>query len=644
MLGGLLGSLGRFAGVAGGILGGAVLYKLGQGVFDMGREALAATGEWERLTLTMESLVAREIRTTDATLSMTDALAQAGPRAQELLGWIQRLAIASPFDLEGITTSYRQALAFGFTSDRAQDLTQVLVDMSAGMGLTSDKMQLVSYALGQINQSDKLLMQDLRQLMNAGVPVNDLLQEMGYSLADVGKEAISSADFLDVFIEKMGSDFEGAAARQATSWAGLMNTFSDLKKMGLREFFGGLFDVVQPLAVAFSEWFQEEGLARLREWGTELGNFTRGVIDFGMSLEGASPQELIDRFLSGWGNLTDKISTFIDDIDWGVVSDSLIDGINSIDWNANSAAFTDGLYGLLDSLVQAAGEVKWGELALTIGDAFMSSLAGALRDEAGEALNWDEILGTWQRNIENFPGWSAVGEYIMGQVSQSWGNLMAGINTAWGNLMGNLTTKLSELGVMGLKAGQDLINGVLGGMKSLLSSLLMAGLNIGRDLVSKIAEGITSSFARILSAVRGIISAIQGMLSNANFNINLGVNGSAGAAAGAGGSAAGLGGGNTRPPTTTNTGNQNRYAGGGILSGPLSGYQTNAMFHGTEAVVPLEGGAIPVAMRGGVGGGIVVNFVYAPAVSMASQHEARDVIAPMIADGIRTELSKRGAA
>ena len=42
------------------------------------------------------------------------------------------------------------------------------------------------------------------------------------------------------------------------------------------------------------------------------------------------------------------------------------------------------------------------------------------------------------------------------------------------------------------------------------------------------------------------------------------------------------------------------YAGGGIASGPTSGYP--AMLHGREAVIPLSGGrSVPVEMRGGAG-------------------------------------------
>jgi hypothetical protein len=42
------------------------------------------------------------------------------------------------------------------------------------------------------------------------------------------------------------------------------------------------------------------------------------------------------------------------------------------------------------------------------------------------------------------------------------------------------------------------------------------------------------------------------------------------------------------------------YADGGIASGPYSGYQ--ATLHGTEAIIPLRGGSVPVVVSGGGGG------------------------------------------
>jgi len=53
--------------------------------------------------------------------------------------------------------------------------------------------------------------------------------------------------------------------------------------------------------------------------------------------------------------------------------------------------------------------------------------------------------------------------------------------------------------------------------------------------------------------------------------------------------------------------NNYRFADGGIISGPLSGYQLpNTTFHGDEAIIPLKSGAIPVQLNGDSGQNITV--------------------------------------
>lgn len=268
------GALGNIAQIAGGILSAQLFVQIGQQLMGMARDAFAATAEYERMGMAMTSLVARELRHKDANLSMGEAMTLAGDKAGELLRWIEKLAISSPFDAQSIATSYRQFLTFGFGSEQAQKLTQVLVDMSAGAGLGAAEMDRISYALGQINQTGKVLTLDLRQLMNAGVPVVDILNSMGFSLEDVSKGLVKSSDFLDAFTKMMGTDFQGAAAAQATSWAGLANSLSDIKKIGLREFFSSTFEAVQPYVAKFVALFSDDKFQEtLRMMGKPIGNF-----------------------------------------------------------------------------------------------------------------------------------------------------------------------------------------------------------------------------------------------------------------------------------------------------------------------------------------------------------------------------------
>lgn len=66
------------------------------------------------------------------------------------------------------------------------------------------------------------------------------------------------------------------------------------------------------------------------------------------------------------------------------------------------------------------------------------------------------------------------------------------------------------------------------------------------------------------------------------------------------------------------------FSGGGIATGPASGYP--ATLHGTEAVIPIPNGAVPVRLMGGQGGGtqVVVNVSNAAPEVRASARSSTD--------------------
>ncbi len=78
------------------------------------------------------------------------------------------------------------------------------------------------------------------------------------------------------------------------------------------------------------------------------------------------------------------------------------------------------------------------------------------------------------------------------------------------------------------------------------------------------------------------------------------------------------------------------YADGGISTGPLSGHME--LLHGTEAVIPLKNGSVPVDISGipsGGGGNITIQLMYAPTVSFGTEAEANEKMLPFILSGIQ---------
>ena len=99
-------------------------------------------------------------------------------------------------------------------------------------------------------------------------------------------------------------------------------------------------------------------------------------------------------------------------------------------------------------------------------------------------------------------------------------------------------------------------------------------------------------------------------------------------------------GGNT---THTQQSQQGGFADGGISTGPATGHME--LLHGTEAVIPLKNGAVPVQMQSLGGGGNVTNvnvqLTIASPMTIFDQQTAQNTLLPFIVSGIR-EAKARG--
>lgn len=269
--------LSGLVGVARGVAGALM------GVAGAGFEAVAG---YERMALSIQSLTAREIILSSATgkgaksaKTMAAAMEEARGKTDELLRWIQQLAIQSPFSRDDVAQAYKTALTYGYTSKEAQRLTNVMIDFAAATGASGAVMAQIAYPLGQIRASDKLLTQDLRQLMNVGVPVQSILAEMGLTLADVGKKSVSSAKFLEQFQRVMERDFGGSAKAQAGTLAGLVASLEDIKDISFRNLFTPLFRQIQPEMDRLVSTLQLPGVAfALDMLGKAMGRLMSGPV------------------------------------------------------------------------------------------------------------------------------------------------------------------------------------------------------------------------------------------------------------------------------------------------------------------------------------------------------------------------------
>lgn len=261
-------SIGRIATVAAGQLIANGITQIGNAVVNAGRQAVTSVADYERLGASLTALMTKEVLANSAaeqtalataqvgtsaqnaskqTMSMAEAQQEAARKAQDLLGWIQKLAVESPFTREDVAQTFKAALAFGFTSEEAKTITQSLMDFVAATGATGDTMTRLGMALGKIKAKGKVTGEELQQLTEAGFSVNEVLKSMGVGLKDVEKGTVTADKFIAAFTQNVTKNFDGAAKAQAGTFSGLLSSLQDLKDIALRTVFTPLFTAFKPI-------------------------------------------------------------------------------------------------------------------------------------------------------------------------------------------------------------------------------------------------------------------------------------------------------------------------------------------------------------------------------------------------------------
>ncbi len=274
---------GNLATVAGGVIAAQLFTRIASGLQDIAVAAFNAVAEHERLVMTLNTLMAREAMRAGMFPSMQTALAGVTTQTAALVDWTQKLAILSPFGEQDVSQALRVMMQYGMNTTAAKDLTQALVDMSAGSGVTGDQMRLLSLALGQVQARSYLTGEEMRQLTNAGIGVDTIARAMKISVSDVADaikdKKIAAQELLPALTAILATDFAGAGARMAFSWSGLSSTISDLARIALRTLFTPALEAVRPLIIQFTDRLQDPAFrAALAEIGEKLGVTITGAL------------------------------------------------------------------------------------------------------------------------------------------------------------------------------------------------------------------------------------------------------------------------------------------------------------------------------------------------------------------------------
>lgn len=244
------------------------------------------------ISLTTQGSIENQARGQDPATAMKNARAE----ASKYLSVVRQLAIYSPFSIQDVQDIYRVYAAYGLTREQALSLSKGMIDLSSAFMVTGAEANRASLAVAQIIARGRATGEEIRQLVNSGLPLMTKLQEkLGVTkkeFADMAKEGKLTTDVLLPALQELFKEFEGAGERASmTTFTGLLSSLGDIGPMILQEFFGpinratgemeGLFGALIPRLRGFVDFFTNpRTITTVRAWGRQLGEFAKQAFDW----------------------------------------------------------------------------------------------------------------------------------------------------------------------------------------------------------------------------------------------------------------------------------------------------------------------------------------------------------------------------
>lgn len=188
---------------------GSVFTGMAGGILNMGIASVQAAAQMRQYEIAFQTMLKS---------------AEAGT---QMLRDLQQFAAETPFDVPGVVSAGQQLMAFGFKAEEIIPMLTNLGDAASGLGLGTEGVSRLAYALGQMQTSGKLNAQDMMQLTSAGISAWDMLaQAAGKTVAEMkdlcSKGAIDSKAAVQTIVAGMNEQFGGMMAKTSDEVSGLL--------------------------------------------------------------------------------------------------------------------------------------------------------------------------------------------------------------------------------------------------------------------------------------------------------------------------------------------------------------------------------------------------------------------------------------
>ena len=190
------------------------------------------------------------------------------------LSEIRKMAAATPFSLDNLTSGTQILLQFGIAADDTTGVLQRLGDISLG---NAEKLQTLTRAYGKMSSAQKVTLENVNMMIDAGFnPLNQICDATGESMSDLykrisdGKVSFSELEAAVEAATSQGGQFYNGMLEASQTFSGRMSTLKDNVSALTGELTSGLFAALGELVVKLNEVVvsfldSDEKMAQLKE-------------------------------------------------------------------------------------------------------------------------------------------------------------------------------------------------------------------------------------------------------------------------------------------------------------------------------------------------------------------------------------------
>lgn len=190
-------------------------------------------------------------------------------KAQSIIKELQEIGASTPFEVKGLAETTQLLMNYGLEADDAIDKMMMLGDIAQG---SSEKMNRIAMAYGQMSSAGKVSLEDVKQMIEAGFnPLQEISKTTGESMASlydrISKGTIS-VDEITASMQRstsVGGKYFQSMEKQSKTLNGQISTLKDnfSQFAGVlaedttnaisNEFLPAINDAIQSMQEAFSE-------------------------------------------------------------------------------------------------------------------------------------------------------------------------------------------------------------------------------------------------------------------------------------------------------------------------------------------------------------------------------------------------------